>query len=598
MAQGSAWEFGVAIPIKNRKFEFGQIKEYSITTDPLSESGISQNETEFGISASTQDQDSWPSFYIQYGDRGTIGPSSNATWEGYSEAFRIGAAAETYGGSTTAWTDGVIYPLDRRMKYIYQNGDVFTVYGTGCADSWEPINSHCMPMGIRKGYSALGGIGKARPYDVSMYTTPVEQSVTGDNAFIMFSTLLPVHENYNTNITEDTTSSLYYSSRGLAPWRDADETYMVNGFDYEGYNQGELTDFKGVFRYIKEYNDSDKVTIGYNININASFIDVGIDTIKAPILTGFPHSGGQYSDYSQAIVSVINDDWSTFASNTYTNTGLLRQLLVTSEEDYRDVQYTVLTSRTQYRLGLTWKGEILPATADSDGSKFYVRFRWTPLTGSYDIDHDATGFITTGNLLGDGTKAQSAWTTSTASDYVPYIDMDDLETTKSLAIEVYTIAESPDTFAAAARNGRGAEVRVYIDNIWLEHQGDITSANAGYVTIDHYPEQDTLQVGTFNAGDVKRVKLSNGSIKEVDTTGLRFKELYTIESDFVNVSQTVWQQFQDLLRWQNMGHKLTLHPSLDEVPECLVGNIEITNVQKPFWDLSKWTFHLRFTEND
>ena len=92
--------------------------------------------------------------------------------------------------------------------------------------------------------------------------------------------------------------------------------------------------------------------------------------------------------------------------------------------------------------------------------------------------------------------------------------------------------------------------------------------------------------------------LADGSTRMIDPTGSSKKFLHTIQAEFVNASQTVFNQFQELMRWQDLGYRLTLHPFLPNVPHCLVGQFTIGNVDKSFWDLTKFSFGVTFTETE
>ena len=84
----------------------------------------------------------------------------------------------------------------------------------------------------------------------------------------------------------------------------------------------------------------------------------------------------------------------------------------------------------------------------------------------------------------------------------------------------------------------------------------------------------------------------------MDITGSNQRFLHEITCEFLYLPQKEYDKLQDLLRWQDLGHKLTLHPHLPQVPHCLVGQMEITNVRKSFWDLTRFSLDFKFTETD
>ena len=94
------------------------------------------------------------------------------------------------------------------------------------------------------------------------------------------------------------------------------------------------------------------------------------------------------------------------------------------------------------------------------------------------------------------------------------------------------------------------------------------------------------------------LKLSDGSSKTIDTTGTMHRWLYKITASFTNVKEVEWAKIQDLIAWQDMGYKITIHPFLPGVPHCLVGEFLVNNINKSLWDLTRFSFQLVFTESE
>jgi hypothetical protein len=128
---------------------------------------------------------------------------------------------------------------------------------------------------------------------------------------------------------------------------------------------------------------------------------------------------------------------------------------------------------------------------------------------------------------------------------------------------------------------------LYLDELWLEHAGGVNYADLdGCLKFSRYnvwPDQSTIGIdyedrtttGLYKAG--KKIKLS---------------------CNIAYCPQDFWNQLETLLKWQDRGYSLNLHPNLDDIPYVLTGKIKISSIKKDNWDLSLRSFNLEFEEND
>lgn len=587
---GSKWQMGIAVPVKNRKFEYGTVVNYRLSSGPFEESSLNQNGLHVGISSIDQSIGSWPSNLIQYGDKVLLGPSTSQEFNRFKETIRISGCQETFENSL-AWSQGFIYSLDRRNRFEYQLTDSISVYGTGLASGWELKDARLSTLGINKGFASLNRHGM---YSVlgSSHVTIEENSIS--NNHVVFSFRLPIHSSYDANLISGPHGgpSVFYSSKGLAVWRDSNINSEYGDFNQDGNWDWRLASTaRGVFRYIHHHVKGDRVHIGYNSNVNTASFNLSGANIHASIITGYYHPGGQFKDTSQALFSMVREPDSQTEGSDQVSRGALRQFITTSINDAKDLSFTPLVSGTNYRLGIVWKGSLSPGGANSAGSQFWAKFQWGPI-----LEPHSEAMISTPVLLNESENLQENWRVDTVSGFVQAAQTDYLDPEKNIKIELITKTSSPDTFLTN-RQGRGTELLAFIDNVWLEHEGDIPGASGkGYIEIDHYPEMGTLQVNQQDSTNEVRILLSDGSSVFMDPTGNMYKKLYIVEADFLRVKQEVFEQIRKLLEWQSRGYLLTLHPFLPEVPHCLVGRLEIENVTKSHWDLTRFSFRLRFIE--
>ncbi len=595
---GDQWQFGIAVDINNRKFEFGKVIRFSLAADAFGVSEPTTNTHQIGISHTSQDINSSPSNFIQYGDKALIGPSTFTGYEGYSETIRISTAAQVTDSSTDSWTAGILYSLDRKNKYRYQLSDPVTLKTTGQSAGWGAQNACMGTLGYMHGYSSLGEMGRYSVYanaNTEDHVFAWENSLADD--FVGLKIMLPTHNSYN-KAANTNHPAIENSTRALGPWRDPDAGAQAAAGDIDWCN--DATAYEGVFRYVRSHNDdSDYALLAYNTDAATSGSPLEGDNTFAPILTGFVHDGGQFSPYAQCLFTMVNA-LSNTAGADQLSTGIFTQYLTRSINDSQDMSYSKLIPNVFYRLGITWKGDITGEAVTSN-SKTFAKFQWGPTAhAGGDANHYENSMITTAELMNSAFPTQADWTTDMVSGYVGPVDTDDLDTTHSnLKVEIVQQAASTTTSIDTETLYRGAEVKTFVDNIWLEHEGDVPGGSgAGYIEINHHPAQGTLQIKRHQATKPKTIKLADGSSETIDPTGASKRWLHEIKCSFNYVNSTVWSQFKRLMQWQDKGYKLTLHPFLPEVPHCLVGELSIANIKKSFWDLDKFTFQLIFRETD
>lgn len=713
--KGSKWEMGVAVPVKNRKFERGTPLEYRVAGDSFDKNYIAQNDSHFGIEAPQPSPGNTPSNFIQYGDKAMLGLSSHASWPNHSEFIRVAGVGEIL-SSLTTWQRGEIFPLDRANRFKYQFGDKVTIYGTGCADNWVPHTNQLMTLGIQKGISSLNRLGMYKPQigQVSMF----EADMADD--YLAFEIELPSHSSYTSNANSGVHSRAW-GKLGLLPFRSKD-VFDSDGFDWF-YETGNNS---GLFRFMLSKNTDDKARALYSsdapsqlslytirisggtnvyliksgtnsraaigdivstgrqssrlefghflhqlpyiaipditipditisdgaeevvisfggdtvgdwlgdplgfasviasaINSEANFavsaqvpslepagypfylnifnkeadsvgvIDFG-EQVDTPLILGFNHPGGETTDYAQSLLSIASQANNKNAG-FYENVGILSQVIKPLSP-----RYPALVGDTKYRLGVTWKGSLQAEGASSAnlaGSQFFVGFRWNPLVGEGDYDHYANSMMSTEALLDENNLDQPGWKTNLVTSEVRSVELDSLSDNGFNRIDIVLKSRGQDSYIDNS-GGRGVELMAFVDQVWLEHQGDIPGADNGCVALDHYPSQATLGVNRRLIQEDEVLTMANGQQFNVSSVLMGDKRRYEIDADFLNVPLSIYDQFRALLRWQDKGYHLTLHPYLPGVPHCLIGRMEITNEQKNHWDLTRYTFHFKFIEQD
>jgi hypothetical protein len=610
---GSYWQFGIAVPINNRKFEFGKIMSYTVAADDFSQSYVDREDVLAGVSASNSAVNTAPGNYIQYGDKVIFGPSTNTTDTGYSESIRVSGATHDNHTDATQWANGIFHFLDRKNKYRYELSDPVTVVGTGMADGWHLSNLEGSTLGIKRGWSCLNSMGRYAPNlsGVDKDTVDGFEQTSGDNV-IGLTIKLPDNSGSKKDVISGPQHgssgsgkgpAIFNSALGIAPWRNALYPQAPSGrnWDWAGSTSTATINYFGIFRYIHQPYVSDTAKLVYDTNSTTPLggsHNLGGKNTYAGILTGFTHSGGQYKDTAQALFTMVNGLSQISGSNKIT-TSLFSQILTRSENDSKDAKYSKLVSGTTYRLGITYKGNLKPDNATNTiGSEAYAKFQWQPSWATGTIDHYANSMISTTKLFSTSIRNVDSWNTAMSSGYVDVVGVDQVDTTDSIRIDIVSKAGS-DTAYGSTRQLRGSELLMFVDNIWLEHEGDIANASGnGYVELQHFPEQGSLQTNRNRQVKPSVVTLSDGSSQVIDSTGTMNRWLYKITAGFVNVKQIEWQKIKELLQWQDLGYRLTCHPFLPGIPHCLVGELIVNNVNKSFWDLTRFSFQLIFTETE
>ncbi len=713
LPKGSPWEMGIAVPLRNRKFERGTLLEYTIDTDSFGRPGVEQSDSQFGIGAINSGPQNTPSNFIQHGDKALLGLSSHQGFPNHSEYIRIAGVGEVL-TSLNTWMRGEIFPLGRNNRFEYEAGDKVSIYGTGCGDNWVPQDNRLLTLGIQRGVSSLNRRGFYLPQigQISLF----EGSLSDD--YLAFQIQLPSHDSY-TSSTASGEHSRAWGHLGLLPYR-ASANLEGDGYDWFY----EIGGNSGIFRFLLSKNTDDNYRAVYttdiltlppfNIRISAvqgtnpfilregsqSLAEVGdltatgvttsqlwfhpqpqraqlmsdpINTvtisdgnntvainlggatfndykddplgfaqlvanaingeagfqveaevpslqpvgypfyvriinkglnldptlnfgneIKCPIILGFNHPGGHTTDYAQALMSIA-DEHSFKTGSFYENVGMLSQSIRPLSP-----QYPALVGDTHYRLGITWKGSIQASgatVANMQGSELFAGFRWNPLVGQGAQDHYPNAMMSTQALLAEDNTEQADWTTNLVTNYIDSANLDSLSDIQSNRFDILLKTRGQESYIDNS-GGRGIELMAFVDQVWLEHQGDIPGGANGCVQITHYPNQPTLAVNRRSIKEAEILTMANGQQFNISSVLTGDKRIYEIDADFLNVPLPIYDQFRALLRWQDKGYFLTLHPYLPGVPHCLVGRMEISNEQKNHWDLTRYTFHFKFIEQD
>jgi hypothetical protein len=291
------------------------------------------------------------------------------------------------------------------------------------------------------------------------------------------------------------------------------------------------------------------------------------------------------------------------------STGVFYQPLYRSSQDMKDLSYAKLVGNTNYRMGITWKGDLKTKgvlATNADKSQIYAKFQWGSILGSGDTNH--AQYLSTNRLLwvnysGESTtsrESMSDWRTDMTYGFVDSVSTDILEDsfeTRNLRLEIISQIKSPQALTAT-QQGSGTESLMFIDNIFLEHEGNLPNATGkGYVEIDHFPEQGTLTTNRKRVTAPVTLKLSDGSTSTIDSSGTADRWLHEIQCDFAYMKLVEFDKFIRLQEWQDRGHRLSLHCFLPNIPHTLVGTMAINNVQKSHWDLNRFSFRFSFTEN-
>lgn len=130
------------------------------------------------------------------------------------------------------------------------------------------------------------------------------------------------------------------------------------------------------------------------------------------------------------------------------------------------------------------------------------------------------------------------------------------------------------------------DILLYIDELYAEHAGGVNYGDTdGCLKFSRYsvwPEEESLNITKFEREDI--TSLYGKQTKYI----LNFKLNY--------VSQDFWDQLEILLRWQEKGFLLNLHPYINDLPNTMTGKITIKELKKDSWDLGLRSIVLEFVE--
>ena len=642
--QGRNWEFAIAVPLRNRKFEWGQIKQYKLTSGRLNlaydNPGLSAETRtpELGVISASGDNDqhNHPGKYAQFGDRVTVGPSTYPGYEGRIEHQRISGgygnvpseAMNVSGTYATRWNNGGLFLRDRLLQNKYNVSDPVTIYGSGLSDGWEVDYTYpnIQPCGYYRGLRSLNNYGMARyqkntAAQVETFNNFYEIDATNGYFTVSMPTpeAIEFQQYWATSLEidglilpgQEVPLTKRYSTRLCDMWADGD--YMTNSTYQPGNIKEETSGEVGYLLSIM-YNTGVDSTARSLVRMKPFPVpasmwnsnDLYAHKWKFTGLYGFHHPGGFRSNYGQALLVVDHRGYADTSDSA--TLGKINQFITQNRGsmDVKDPATTYsysknlpLVSNTFYRLGAVYKAEIVKGeeTALGDAqSNFYCALNMNENIGwGYNITDQAEIHL---SLL-SGVETSLGWSEAKVTGYVGNVqtDMDNVDNSMNPKPPNIEIGGYMKT-ATYGSGGLGTVGNLVVDNIYLEHQGDLQSTDQGYISMQTLPEIGSVNFSIMESSGMKSLELNNNSKVRVDTSGFGERMKYMVNADFANVPQSDWDNLQGLLRWQRAGHRLTFHPYIDDLPPCMVGYLYITNVVKSHWDLTRRSFHLQFEEAD
>ena len=143
----------------------------------------------------------------------------------------------------------------------------------------------------------------------------------------------------------------------------------------------------------------------------------------------------------------------------------------------------------------------------------------------------------------------------------------------------------------------GTPTDVEIDLVWLEHAKSLSTSSLGFYT---FTEKPNLGLTWEREAQWSRRRLANQTLRRHGFCGGAQKTLKSVvDMRFQYVTQVFWDDLMLLQRWQDKGHLLTFHPSLDDLPPVLIGImtvVEDRKVSKEHWALGRRSFDMTFME--
>ena len=121
MAVYDVWEMGVALPIKNHKFNVGSFGSSTLQTS------VGSSATSFSFLKS-----GWAYKAVKRGDVITVGPSTNSSYTGLSENVVVASISEVGG-----YTGYATVSLRSALQYSYSATDIVRFYGNALGGGWE-----------------------------------------------------------------------------------------------------------------------------------------------------------------------------------------------------------------------------------------------------------------------------------------------------------------------------------------------------------------------------------------------------------------------------------------------------------------------------
>jgi len=531
--QGQTWQMGVAVDVKNRRFAKGTRYSNDI-----------RNSISTGYLDSFDALCETPYYYLddllQFGDKlsvSTLGESITGAF--YTDTFEL---ESTNTIRSAAPVSGSIYPRQSDHTHNFPASSPFTAYGTGRAAGWYMTSGYdyCGTEGIRRGLVQRGNNGRSAKNAI---VTRVE-NISGLGTYV--STL---------KVT-------------LAEGEYLLGLYKDNAGGYEARNTTRSTNDAG---YINLVDSRDGSGFGYCRVQGQSTWTVN-DAVSGYCHIGALHIGGYRKPFAQKIT--VPASRTCVFSQPLVSSGMDAVMRSTTDTGWK---YSELVKNAYYRLCLTYRIQREKSTTTI--TNCYV-------SGGLNIGNHAAaidqnfGTITPTFIIGD--TGWQHW----ISDPLRISEWETRQTGVAPMLNLRL------TFAGTDR------LNFYFDNIVLEHAGNLTYPTDGCLDFARYNVWPAGNSITWDLQEVadRRADSADGTSDLVDATGSKYDKRYVIKATFENVSQEFWDDLDRLMDWQRKGHLITLHPALNDLPAVLVGEIEIDQVQKNFWDLRKRSFALTFIE--
>jgi len=478
----------------------------------------------------------WLDDIVQFGDKVRLGPNTD---NNDTEELEILASHTNKEGAATT---GIVYLKYSDTTLDYEVSDPYTLFGQGKAEAWFPYGVVLKCEGIKSGIIQLGYRGRKT---ITNNTVSSVETI-GSSYFAIVNVTLGSGE-YLLGSWKDGS----YYARNITLSENAIEPFNIIDMSTSGI---------GKIRF----KTTSLWSVGNNVTVNA--------------LIGTTHLGGYRKSYAQR----LSMQYGPYGSP---NQGQFIQFLLEAGQDaaakatlVSPWKYSTLVTNAYYRVGIIYRAIFTSNKVDPATTYIFPYIDPGAYSWSEVITFSALTLVTTGTRDTGWVKYLSSpvnLRTSGIKHLPPSI---------KITTNVGTLSGQTPTV--------DDRLILYLDDIILEHSAGLS-----------YPSDGCVDFGRYNVwpdmGSVSWSVVEETSSKEVisSLSDSKADYRYVIKASFSYVSQEFWNDMLKLLTWQSKGFLLTLHPYIDDVPPILVGKLSIVNIKKNFWDLTKRSFELTFTED-